>query len=155
MKNKIITAITAITLAASMLISCGENEIKLPENENEEIIINENYASSNLMEFEGTVDEIYDDGSMLIYSPIFGMDFNYNVIVELDENTVIDNFEVNENQLVNFSVYSAVKKSKPLTVVAAKLTLISNNSNQRAEEEEYQKNLQDAAENLGDKIILG
>lgn len=113
-----------------------DNKITMPEGEDkkEEIIVNENYADSESYTFTGTVDEIYDDGSILVFSPEFKVNFNYNVIVEFDENTVIDNFTLKENQLVEFEVYSAVKKSEPLTAVAKKLTLLNEVSTQHEEE---------------------
>ncbi len=151
--------ILAILLASAMLCAnlsgCGnknENDgdtgINLPENENksEEIITNENYADSELIGFEGTIDEIYEDGSMLIYSPFFGVNYNYAAIVELDENTVIDGFEVKKNQCILFDVYSAVKKSEPLTVVASKLSLVKEISTQREEEAARIEKVQKAAE---------
>ena len=155
MKLKKYTAITAsLLILMSALYSCGKNEtpnnteqpvqsgaednISMPEGENKqhEIIINDNYADSELYDFTGTIDEIYDDGSILVYSPDFRVNFNYRVIVEFDENTVIDNFELRENQHVKFEVYSEVKKSEPLTVVASKLTLLNEVSTQREEEAE-------------------
>ncbi len=114
----------------------AQDIISMPEGENkeEEIITNDNYANSELYDFTGTIDEIYEDGSILVYSPDFRVNFDYRVIVEFDENTVIDNFELRENQHVKFYVYSAVKKSEPLTVVASKLTLLNEVSTQREEE---------------------
>ena len=58
--------------------SGAKDEIELPENENkkEEIIINDNYADSEVCDIEGIVDEIYEDGSMLVYSPFFGVNFD-------------------------------------------------------------------------------
>ena len=154
--------ITALTLAAliisASMYSCGDNTAKKPsengaevnaednsgakenislpagEDKKEEIIINENYADSELYDFTGTVDEIYEDGSMLVYSPDFRVNFDYKVIVEKDANTVVDGFTVAENQHIQFEVYSSVKKSEPLTVVAAKLTLLNEVSTQREEE---------------------
>lgn len=143
-KNKAIILILACVLCTGTLLSCkddnvgNENQVVEPngENKNEEIIINENYADSALISFEGTVDEIYEDGSMLIYSPFFSINFDYKAIVEIDENTVFtDGFEPKVNQCIKYDVYSAVKKSEPLTVVASKLTLISEESTQRKEEE--------------------
>lgn len=152
MKFRIISLFTAAVLMQSALISCTDSKnsdapaksgqsgaeeiITLPEGEDktEEIIINENYSDSELYTFDGTVDEIYEDGSILVYSPEFRVDFNYMVIVEFDENTVTDNFELAENQHIKFEVYSEVKKSEPLTVVAAKLTLLNQVSTQREEE---------------------
>lgn len=116
---------------ANDAISMPEGEVKA-----EEIITNDNYADSELYNFTGTIDEIYDDGSILVYSPDFRVNFNYMVIVEFDENTVVDSFELRENQHVEFSVYSSVKKSEPLTVVASKLTLLNEVSTQREEEAE-------------------
>ncbi len=128
----------------------AEENISMPEgeNKNEEIIINENYADSELYDFIGTIDEIYDDGSILVYSPEFRIDFDYKVIVEFDENTVTDNFEISENQLVKFEVYSSVKKSEPLTVVAAKLTLLNEVSTQREEEAERLAKIEEAVKNI-------
>lgn len=133
--------------------SGAKDEIELPENENkkEEIIINENYADSELFEFEGTIDEIYEDGSMLIYSPFFGVNFDYKVIVEADANTKALDFEPKINQQVKFNVYSAVKKSEPLTVVASDMSLVKEVSTQRAEEEARKQKVQ---ENL-DKFLKG
>lgn len=119
------------TSGADEIISMPEGEEKA-----EEIIINENYADSELFVFEGTVDEIYEDGSILVYSPDFRVNYNYKLIVEFDENSVIDGFELSENQHIRFEVYSAVKKSKPLTMVASKLTLVNEVSTQREKEAE-------------------
>ncbi len=143
MKNKI-----HIKKGDNVVVISGKDKDK---NTEEEVIINENYAESELMEFEGTIEEIYDDGSMLVYSPIFRTNFDYNIIIELDENSIIDDFEVRENQLVKFSIYSAVKKSNPLTAVAKSLTLISETSNQKAQEQEYQKGIQDAIDKIEGK----
>ena len=118
------------------------------DNKEEEIIVNENYADSELYTFTGTVDEFYEDGSILVYSPDFGIEFNYKVIVEFDDNTVVDNFELRENQHISFDVYSAVKKSKPLTVVASKLTLIKEVSTQREDEEKRIAALKEKADAL-------
>lgn len=166
MNIKKITALTAALLIfTTSLYSCGDKEndttnngtqpgaeenISLPEGENktEEIIINENYADSELYDFIGTIDEIYDDGSILVYSPEFRIGFDYKVIVEFDENTVTDNFEIAENQLVKFEVYSSVKKSEPLTVVAAKLTLLNEVSTQREEEAERLAKIDEAVKNI-------
>lgn len=117
--------------------TAANEEIQLPENEDkkEEIIINENYADSELYVFEGTIDEIYDDGSMLVYSPSFGINFNYMVIVEKDASTKAPSFEPKVNQHIKFSVYSAVKKSEPLTVVAYDMELVKEVSTQKADEE--------------------
>lgn len=159
--------IIALLLTLCALCSCQKNpssnitkppvdsqtdmptDINFPEGENkkEKIDINENYAESELFDFEGTIDEIYDDGSILIYSPMFGVNFNYKAIIEFDQNTSVPDFKLAENQLVKFDVYSAVKKSEPLTLVASKLTLISETSKQREEEEARRANVrQNAAE---------
>lgn len=169
--KRILAAILALSTVTAGLASCNKtevetpdtpdtgvvensgakDEIELPENENkkEEIIINENYADSELFEFEGTIDEIYEDGSMLIYSPFFGVNFDYKVIVELDANTKECDFEPKINQQIKFNVYSAVKKSEPLTVVASDMSLVKDVSTQRAEEEERKQKVQ---ENL-DKFL--
>ncbi len=155
--TKIFALLLAASLTCTLFFSCNKNSegsgdnnggINLPENENktEEIITNENYASSELISFEGTVDEIYEDGSMLIYSPFFGVNYNYAAIVELDENSVIDGFEVKKNHQIRFDVYSAVKKSEPLTVVASKLSLVKEVSTQREEEAARIEKVQQAAE---------
>lgn len=157
--TKIFAFIAAAMLACTALAACnktndgskeGSGNINLPENENksEEIIINENYADSELISFEGTIDEIYADGSMLIYSPFFGVNYNYAAIVELDENSVVDGFEVKKNQQISFDVYSAVKKSEPLTVVASKLTLVKEISTQREEEAARIEKVHQAAEKI-------
>ncbi|MBR3996596.1 MAG: hypothetical protein IKI97_15125 [Clostridia bacterium] len=118
--------------------SLDNNSSAIQQNKNdnleEEIIINENYADSEIYTFTGTIDEFYEDGSILVYSPDFGIEFDYKVIVEFDENTVVDNFELKENQHIKFDVYSLVKKGKPLTVVASKLTLLNEVSTQREDE---------------------
>ncbi len=126
-------------------------DINFPEGENkkEKIDINENYAESELFDFEGTIDEIYDDGSILVYSPMFGVNFNYKAIVEFDQNTSAPDFELAENQLVKFDVYSAVKKSEPLTLVASKLTLVSETSTQREEEEARLEEVRKNAAEIG------
>lgn len=157
---------TALLILAFSACSCGKDEapegenditqpgaddiISMPEGENkeEEIIINNNYADSEPYYFTGTVDEIYDDGSILVYSPDFRVNFNYKVIVEFDENTVVDNFELRENQHIDFEVYSAVKKSEPLTVVASKLTLLNEVSTQREEEAKRIAELEERAKNI-------
>ena len=148
-KNKAIILLLACVLTTSM-VSCGKtNNVIEPDGENkkEEIIINENYADSALISFEGTVDEIYEDGSMLIYSPFFSVNFNYKAIVEIDENTVFtDNFEPEVNQCIKYDVYSAVKKSEPLTVVAATLTLVDENSTQREDEQKRNEQIEKLAE---------
>ena len=129
---------------ADDIISMPEGE----EKEEEEIIINEDYANSELFAFEGTVDEIYEDGSILVYSPDFRVNFNYKLIVEFDENSVIDGFKLANNQHIKFEVYSAVKKSKPLTMVASKLTLVKEVSTQREEEAERIAALEQKIKNL-------
>ena len=118
--------------------SAADDKITMPEGEdkNQEIITNENYADSDLFVFTGTVDEIYEDGSILVYSPDFRANYNYTVKVEFDENSVIEDFRLKENQHIRFEVYSEVKKSEPLTVVASKLTLLNEVSTQREEEAE-------------------
>ena len=150
---KLISLALSASVAALCLVSClgddnssNPNDIKVPENENkkEEIIINDDYASSSLISFDGTIDEIYDDGSMLVYSPFFGVNFNYMVIVESDENTTVDSFEPKINQCVRFDVYSAVKKSEPLTVVAKNLSLVKEISTQREEEEQSMREAEEA-----------
>ncbi|MBR5307711.1 MAG: hypothetical protein IKU43_02995 [Clostridia bacterium] len=127
----------------------AENEIVAPEEENkkEEAVSSENYADSELYDFTGTIDEIYEDGSILVFSPDFRV-LNYNVIVEFDENSVIDGFELAKNQHIRLEVYSQAKNTDPLTVVAAKLTLISETSTQHEEEEQRIKELQEKAEAL-------
>lgn len=155
--TKILALLAAAVLACTTMVSCNrtnagqdndKGNINLPENENkqEEIITNENYADSELISFEGTVDEIYEDGSMLIYSPFFGVNYKYAAIVELDKNSVIDGFEVKKNNQIRFDVYSAVKKSEPLTVVASKLTLVKEVSTQREQEAARIEKVQQAAE---------
>ena len=155
--SKILAFILASAMLCANLAGCGkQNEttgdtgINLPENENkaEEIITNENYADSELIDFEGTIDEIYEDGSMLIYSPFFGVNYNYAAIVEIDENTDMGDFEIKKNQCIRFDVYSAVKKSEPLTVVASKLTLVKEVSTQREEEAARIEKVQQAAEKI-------
>ncbi len=168
MKYKIIS----LVLASMMMISlnaCTKTEIETPDNgteisdtdtnsgakdaismpegevKAEEIVTNDNYADSELYYFTGTIDEIYEDGSILVYSPDFRVNFDYKVIVEFDENTVVDNFELRENQHVKFEVYSSVKKSEPLTVVAAKLSLLNEVSTQREEEAERIARLEEKA----------
>ena len=147
--KRLLLSATAILIVALGFYSCKENKKSgnnsidtnpptVQQNQNdkqdEDVIINENYADSELYTFTGTIDEFYDDGSILIYSPDFSIEFDYKVIVEFDENTVIDNFKLKENQHIQFDVYSAVKKSKPLTVVASKLTLLNEVSTQREDE---------------------
>lgn len=150
--NKALILILVSSLCACTFVSCNKkdnNTVVQPDGENkkEEIIINENYADSALISFEGTIDEIYDDGSMLIYSPFFSVNFNYKAIVEIDENTVFtDDFEPKVNQLIKYDVYSAVKKSEPLTVVASTLTLVNETSNQREEEEKRNAEIEKLAE---------
>lgn len=163
-KRKILSIIAAGMLVAFSFASCtknpgngdgGKNDgespsnnaadvIDIPDNKDneEEVVVNENYAESELYDFTGTVDEIYEDGSILVYSPDFGVNFNYMVIVEFDENSVIDNFELAVNQHVAFEVYSLPKKANPLTVVAAKLTLLNEVSTQRQEEEAKRNELE-------------
>ncbi len=152
-KNNAIILLLACVLCTGTLVSCGkpntDNQVVEPsgENKKEEIIINENYAESALISFEGTIDEIYEDGSMLIYSPFFSVNFNYKAIVEIDDNTVFtDNFEPKVNQCIKYDVYSAVKKSEPLTVVASTLTLISENSTQREDEEKRNAEIEKLAQ---------
>jgi len=106
------------------------------EEEDYSVLTNESYADSEPYIFEGTIDEIYEDKSMLIYSPAFYPDFNYTVFVEFDENTVVNGFEPKVNQQVKFTVYSEIKKYPPLTVVARQLDLVKEVSTQRQEEAE-------------------
>ena len=158
--KKILAVITAAVLLSSSFVSCkrqlqrnpekesndaheagkisneASDNITIPEtdDEEEEIKVNTDYASSELYDFTGTIEELYEDGSMLIYSPEFRVDFNYHVIVEFDENSVIDSFTPAVNQHIKFEVYSVPKKTNPLTVVASKLTLLNEVSTQREEE---------------------
>ena len=60
-------------------------------------------------------------------------------------------FEPKINQQVKFNVYSAVKNSEPLTVVASDMSLVKEISTQRAEEEARKQKVQ---ENL-DKFLSG
>jgi len=108
--------------------------VTMPEEEDYSAFTNENYAASEPYIFEGTIDEIYEDKSMLIYSPAFYPDFNYMVFVEFDENTVVNGFEPKINQQVKFTIYEDVKKYPPLTVVAIQLDLVKEVSTQREEE---------------------
>lgn len=131
-------------------INGASENISMPEGQDktEEVITNHDYADSELYDFTGTVDEIYEDGSILVYSPEFRVNFNYRVIVEFDENSVIDGFELAENQHIKFEVYSEFKKSNPLTVVAAKLTLLNEVSTQREEEAERIAQQEEQIKNL-------
>ncbi len=123
----------------------ADETVKLPEDEDksEAIEVNEDYAADpERLEFEGTIDEIYEDGSMLIYSPFF-FQFDYKVIVETDENTDLGDFVPKENQCVLFKIYSTVKRSEPLTVVAESMSLAAEVSDQREKEAERQQRIAD------------
>lgn len=159
MKNRksVFTAVLCLFLALALFASCkkqntdGQNtELALPEDENrqEEIAVNDDYANSEVIDFFGTIEEIYEDGSMLVYSPFF-MNYNYHAIVETDGSTQTPDFTPREGQYIRFYVYSSVKKTEPLTIVASELSLQSETSTQKQDEEARLERARSAAKEAG------
>lgn len=146
MKNRmrsLPTILVCLLLALALFASCAKKsgdaqntELALPEDENkqEESAVNDAYAKSDVIDFFGTIEEIYEDGSMLVYSPFF-MNYDYRAIVETDADTETPDFTAAEGQYIRFYVYSSVKKTEPLTIVASRLELVSETSTQKQDEE--------------------
>ena len=160
MKNRtrtLSTILACLLLALALLASCAKKnddaqntELALPEDENtkEESTVNESYANSDVIDFFGTVEEIYEDGSMLVYSPFF-MNYDYRAIVETDAETKTPDFAAAEGQYIRFYVYSSVKKTEPLTIVASRLELVSETSTQKQDEEARIERAKAAAREAG------